>query len=69
MTDWRCWLFEHDAMLTQKRDSDGRLVKPHALVWECHRCHRVVGETVLDTRWKLLAHLRRQAAALKRRAS
>jgi hypothetical protein len=53
--------FPHDVVLEQKRDEAGRLCKPHTLLWRCVRCQRIVGETTLAPKWRMLSWLRRQA--------
>lgn len=68
MSTLACWLLDHDAMLRQRRDDDGRAIKPHTLDWECRCCGCLVGSTQLVPRWSLVATLRRQAARLRRTA-
>jgi len=41
------WLTPHELVMTRKRDAEGALVTPATLVWQCLRCGRAVGETVL----------------------
>jgi hypothetical protein len=49
MTRCRAALFlrPHEPLMSQKRDTDGELAVPHALVWDCLRCGRRLGETTL----------------------
>jgi hypothetical protein len=56
----RCLLGGHEPFLRQKRDDEGRAVKPHVLIWECGRCQQKLGETALGAKWNLLAKIRRQ---------
>jgi hypothetical protein len=56
----RCLLGGHEPFLRQKRDDEGRAVKPHVLIWECGRCQQRLGETALGAKWNLLARIRRQ---------
>jgi hypothetical protein len=41
------FLLPHDVRMGQKRDAAGQVVTPHALVWDCTRCGRRLGETAL----------------------
>lgn len=58
------FLLPHDPVLVQKRDRSGKLIKPHAVIWECRLCHRVIGETTLPVRWRMQVNLLRQARDL-----
>lgn len=41
------WLAPHVVLMARKRDAAGAVVSPATLVWECLRCGRHLGETVM----------------------
>jgi len=49
------WLAPHVVLMARKRDAAGAVVMPATLVWECMRCGRPLGETVMWPRAPLEA--------------
>lgn len=64
----RCWLFGHEPLLKQRRDANGRPVKPHVVEWECGICFKALGTTTLAPKFRLIATLRREVARLRKTA-
>lgn len=62
------WLMGHDTRWSLRRDVQGRVVSPHALLWHCARCARSLGSTELKTSWGLIARLRRQVPWARQRS-
>lgn len=59
-TIWWLARHRHTPMVQQKRDRQGHVVKPHTLEYVCVECTKVLGETTLEPKWRLLVGMRRQ---------